>query len=171
MLRLLVALSLSWACTSPRDSQPAPETEDTPAVEPAKLSPIHPTDHVELSSSDSSPPTEVENGELAYHFGTTFMKDTVSKAKTPVNLHTRGITLEPGSEAKLYLANQQGLLIPYCYIGTITAGQATQIAEVVHEVKGNARDELRSMAHFGIVMVVSKGSVKVERFILSVAAE
>ena len=89
-----------------------------------------------------------------------------------MNLHTRGITASPDSEAELYLANQQGLLIPYALIGTIEvgAGGSTEIAEVVHELKGNARDELRSMAHFGIVMVVTKGSVKVEKLILSVAA-
>jgi predicted transcriptional regulator len=71
------------------------------------------------------------------------------------------------------LANQQGLLIPYALIGSIKvpAGGPTEIAEVVHELEDNAREELRSMAHFGIVMVVTKGSVKVEKVILSIPAE
>lgn len=174
MLRVVVgvvALLLASACTHP--NPPEPETQDTSRVEPPKLSPIHPTEHLELSGSDSSPPVDIGNGKMAHHFGTIFMKNTLSKATVPVNLHARGITAAPDSEAELYLANQQGLLIPYAYIGLITTvpGGPTQVAEVVHELKGNARDELRSMAHFGVVMVVTKGSVTVEKFILSIPPE
>jgi hypothetical protein len=171
MLRVIVgsvALLLGSACTHP--NPPEPETRATSRVDPPKLSPIHPTEHLELSGSDSSPPVDVGNGKMAHHFGTIFMKNTLSKATAPVNLHVRGITATPDSEAELYLATQQGLLIPYAYIGVIKAvpGGPTEIAEVLHELKGNARDELRNMAHFGLVMVVTKGSVKVETFILSI---
>jgi hypothetical protein len=174
MLRVVVgvvALLLAPACTHP--NPPEPEEQAKPHDEPPKLSPIHPSDYIELSGSTSTPPVDIGDGHMAHSFGPIFMNDSVSKAKAPVNLHTRGITVEPDSEADLYLATQQGKLIPYALIGTIKApaGGSTTIAEVVHEVKGNARDELRSMAHFGIVMVVTKGSVKVEKFILSTSPE
>jgi hypothetical protein len=174
MLRVVVGvvvLLLAPACTHP--SPPEPEKAATSRVEPPKLTPIHPTEHLELSGSTSPPPTDIGDGNMAHHFGTSFLKNTLSKATVPVNLHTRGITATPDSEADLYLANQQGLLIPYALIGSIKvpAGAPTEIAEVVHELEGNAREELRSMAHFGIVMVVTKGSVKVEKIILSIPAE
>jgi hypothetical protein len=174
MLRVfvgVVVLLLAPACTHP--SPPEPDEATTPRVEPPKLTPIHPTDHLELSGTPSSPPTDIGDGKMAHHFGTIFMKNTLSKATVPVNLHTRGITATPDSEAELYLANQQGLLIPYALIGSIKvpADGPTEIAEVVHALEGNAREELRSMAHFGIVMVVTKGSVKVEKIILSIPAE
>lgn len=164
----VLAFLLATACTHPSPPEPEPEKPATP--EPPKLSPIHPTDYLELSGSSSTPPVDTGDGKMAHSFGPIFMKDTLSKAKVPVNLHTRGITAAPDSEAELYLANQHGALIPYCYIGAIKAG-STEIAEVVHEVKGNSREELRNMAHFGIVMVVTKGSVKVEKFILSIPPE
>jgi hypothetical protein len=176
MLRVVVGvvvLLLAPACTHP--SPPEPEQAATSRVEPPKLVPIHPTDHLELSGISSSPPTDIGDGNMAHHFGTIFMKNTLSKATVPVNLHTRGITAKPDSEAQLYLANQQGLLIPYALIGSIKvpadgATEIIEIAEVVHVLEGNAREELRSMAHFGIVMVVTKGSVKVEKIILSIPA-
>jgi hypothetical protein len=174
MLRVVVGvvvLLLAPACTHP--NPPEPEKAATSQVGPPKLTPIHPTDHLELSGVPSSSPTDIGDGKMAHHFGTIFMKNTLSKATVPVNLHTRGITAMPDSEAQLYLANQQGLLIPYALIGSIKipAHGPTEIHEVVHELEGNAREELRSMAHFGIVMVVSKGSVKVEKIILSIPAE
>jgi hypothetical protein len=167
----VLVLLLACACTHP--NPPEPEKQAEPRVEPPKLSPIHPTDHIELSGTTSSPPVDIGNGQMAHSFGPLSMKDTVSKAKVPVNLHTRGITATPDSKAELYLATPDGRKIGYAYIGAIeaVAGGPTEIAEVVHEVKGNARDELRSMAHFGLVMVVTKGSVKVEKFILSIPAE
>jgi hypothetical protein len=174
MLRVVVGvvvLLLAPACTHP--SPPEPEQAATPRVEPPKITPIHPTDHLELSGIASSPPTDIGDGKMAHHFGPIFMKNTLSKATVPVNLYTRGITAAPNSEADLYLANQQGLLIPYALIGSIKAhaGGPLEIAEVVHELQGNARDELRSMAHFGLVMVVTKGSVTVDKFILSIPAQ
>jgi hypothetical protein len=174
MLRVavgIVALLLAPACTHP--NPPEPEQAATLRVEPPKLTPIHATEHLELSGISSSAPTDIGDGNMAHHFGTIFMKNTLSKATVPVNLHTRGITATPDSEAQLYLANQQGLLIPYALIGSIEvpADGPTEIAEVVHALEGNAREELRSMAHFGIVMVVTKGSVKIEKIILSIAAE
>ncbi len=173
LLRVVAGVALSFAlalagCTHP--SPPEPEKQDTPRDEPPKLRPIHPTEHLELRGVDASEPVDIGDGKLAHHFGPIFMKGSLSKAKVPVNLHTRGITAAPDSEAELYLATQGGKLIPYALIGSIkaVAGGPTEIAEVVHEVTGNARDELRSMAHFGIVMVVTKGSVEVDTFILSI---
>jgi hypothetical protein len=90
-----------------------------------------------------------------------------------VFLHALGITVTPDSEADVYLSNQQGQLIPYALIGTIKTvpGGPANIREAVYELNANSRTELRSMAHFGVVLAVTKGSVTVDEFILSLPAD
>jgi hypothetical protein len=199
---LLAALSLS-SCTNAARSEPTKQTPPVVEVaEPAKpvvvtepvktaqpssatgvavLTPINESNHLELHGGDASSPVDIGQGRKAYRFGTIFMKNSLSKATVPVNLHMRGVTVEPNSEAEVYFADQQGHFIPSALIGSITgvAGGPTTFVEIVREVKDfeaagkkyNARTELRNTAHFGLVLVVLKGRVKVDKFILSTPAD
>ena len=56
MLRFVVGVALLLAaCTHP--NPPEPEKQDETRVEPPKLVPIHPIDHLELSGTDASLPS------------------------------------------------------------------------------------------------------------------
>jgi hypothetical protein len=171
----ILALLTVPACTgSSPVEQKKLDDPIAPTVKPltTELTPIHPSEHLVLKGPPS-PPVDLADGRRAYSFGPIFMKNSLSKARGPVFLHARGITVAPDSEADIYLANQQGQLIPYAYIGVIETvpGGPTEIREVVHELNENSRTELRSMAHFGVVLAVTKGSVTVDEFILSLPAD
>ena len=125
--------------------------------------------------------TDLGHGQKLVSYGAIFLLGSLAQATMPVYLHAEGITIEPGSEAEIYLVNPSDPTArPYRqadFIGSIATvqGSPSKLPYMTFEIhdfeadgkKYTARSTLREMAGFDLVLLVKHGSVRVERYVLT----
>jgi hypothetical protein len=147
-------------------------TQPTTAAEPP------PADLV-LSGSSL---TEIEKkeGETIFLTETVFLGSALANSPE-LTVRLEGLSMSQGTEADLYLGNASPTRFDrHDYLGSLAtvASKPVWIHSVTRSVhdfemagqKFTARSSLKNNAHFSIVVVVKKGSVNVERFVLTATA-
>jgi len=143
-----------------------------------RRAPVSTSPAVEVSGT----PTSQSDGEgpPALIFPPVFLGSSLSQAPGTLYLHVEGVTAEPGSEAEIFVKDPSSRGVDRANsVGSVATveGSPSMLGTIVLEVhdfeaggqRYTARSALRGMAGLSVAMIVKRGSVKVERFVLTTA--